>query len=62
MTKKNGRTERRKKGGREEQRVWQNNKSEGIYIHIDLFRYRMREEVKSVAHGEGKKGLHGGEK
>ena len=22
-----------------------------IYIHIDLFRYRMREEVKSVAHG-----------
>ena len=60
MTKKNGRTERRKKGGREE-RVWQN-KSEGTYIHIDLFRYRMREEVKSVAHGEGKKGLHGGEK
>ena len=62
MTKKNGRTERRKKGGREEQRVWQNNKSEGIYIHRYLFRYRMREEVKSVAHGEGKKGLHGGEK
>ena len=32
MTKKNGRTERRKKGGREEQRVWQNNKSTYIYI------------------------------